>query len=133
MRALLALPLLLLALVPTVAAADLEPASPDPIQCLFEPYFPETLLYYIVWWCTAGQLGVPEPIEFLTGCTLGFPITHVHCDFAAVSGLVGTVGDRVERVDYCVEYRPTVGCVMGMEPDPVACLVNYIRTQTPCR
>lgn len=83
MRALLALPLLLLALVPTVAATELQPAAPDPVECFMAPYFPETPLYYIVWWCTAGQLGVPEPIYLLTGCRLGFPITNINCDLTS--------------------------------------------------
>jgi hypothetical protein len=47
-------------------------------DCLLQPHIPETPAYYIVWWClTQGQ--VPEPIYALTGCTLGFPITNVHC------------------------------------------------------
>lgn len=52
---------------------------------------------------------------------------------AASAGPLDSVVDRAERVPYCLEYRPTVGCVLGVEPDPVACLLNYIRTHTPCR
>jgi hypothetical protein len=136
MRALLALPLLL-ALAPAAAAQSAGPAAAeppiDPLECLARPYFPETPVYYIVWWCTGGELGIPEPIEHFTTCRMGFPVTDVECDFLSTPALWETLREQADRVRGCVENRPTVGCVLGVQPDPVACLINYIRTQTPCR
>jgi hypothetical protein len=84
MKALTALPLLLLAFVPAVAADLDAPAAqpgPNPLRCLMGPHIPETPLYYIVWYCTLGLYGVPEPIYFLTGCKMGFPAYNIQCPF----------------------------------------------------
>lgn len=127
MRALLVLPFLLLAFVPTVAAdAQPVPELPAAVECLLGPQIPETFGYYIVWGCTAGAAGVPEPVEKVTDCTVEFPM-RLQC--AASSPL-----DDADRAEDCVRSgRLNAGCVLGVQPDPVACLVNYALTQTPCR
>jgi hypothetical protein len=110
MRALLAAPLLLLlACVPAVAADDpplpseIAPRMPDPDPfCLFRPVIPETPLYYILWHCTAGQVGVPEPIHYATGCHLGFPAYRIYChwDEGRVTGPV------IDCIRECVYINP---------------------------
>jgi hypothetical protein len=126
-QALLAAPLLLLAFVPT-AAADVDvpdPTQVGPVDCLLQPQLPETFVYYIIWGCATGGVA-PEPVQYATGCTVEFPL-QLECS------QWGTVG-RLSRIPGCVrDDDANVGCFLGVEPDPVACLVNQIRNGLPCR
>lgn len=109
MRALLALPLLLgLAFAPAASAETQADAGSPPVDpfCFFEPILPETPLYYVVWSCTGGQLGVPEPIYALTGCQMGFPATNVECEPSPARLLEETL--------QCLVEEPVVPCVLQL-------------------
>ena len=120
-----ALALTALAAVPSASAAPAQPEVPEPVECLLGPQIPEEFVYYIVWGCAVGG-AVPEPIQYATGCTVEFGL-RLECS------QWGTVG-RLSRIPGCIaDDDANVGCFLGVEPDPVACLINQIRNGLPCR
>lgn len=113
-------------LTPTIAASE-----DGPVDCLLGPHFPETNLYYVVWFCsTGGQLG--EPIRDTTGCVIGFPATDIRCNGAPLPATLAALAEGAVN-----DGAASVNCLLSewrCEPvgvNPIACLTGAWIPETP--